>query len=70
MKKVIGVLMILIGIVLSIPTIQGLVQFLLAPKRNTDEISYSIGYLIGQLIMCAVIFVLIKYGLKFQKRSK
>lgn len=61
--------MILIAVILAMPTIQGLLKFFGMSKNGTDEFSHSIGYLIWQIIMCVIIFLLLRYGLRFQKKS-
>jgi hypothetical protein len=67
-KKILGVLMILLGIILSIPTVRGLLNVIGMTKNNNDKLGHSLGYLIWQLFMCFIIYLLIRFGIKFLKK--
>ena len=70
MKKVLGIFMIILGVLLAIGTLQSIFKFFSLSKSSSDEIAYSVGFLLGQVFMAIVIFLLIRYGLKFQKKPK
>ncbi|MCO4293803.1 hypothetical protein NF867_13105 [Solitalea sp. MAHUQ-68] len=64
MKKIWGIVLIVAGGVLAIHTLKGLFSFLIMDKSSTYELSRSIGYLIWQLILSGLVFLLIKTGLR------
>ncbi len=69
MKKALGIIMILFGILVAAGTIQTTFKFFTLPKTTNYEAGYAVGYLFAQLLSAAVAFVLIRYGWKIQKNS-
>jgi nitrate reductase gamma subunit len=70
MRKVLGILMIIFGSLLALGIIQSLFKFFTLPKSNSDEMGYAFGFLLGQVLIAGVVFLLIRYGLKNQMGTK
>ncbi|POY34893.1 hypothetical protein C3K47_18250 [Solitalea longa] len=64
MKKIWGIVLIVAGGALAIHTLNGLFSFFIMDKSSTYELSRSIGYLIWQLILSGLVFLLVKTGLR------
>lgn len=75
MKKILGILSILLGAFLTISSISQGFLFIKSLFENSQQgIAYRLGYIMGQgislLLFLVAAFFLIKYGLKWLKAKK
>lgn len=75
MKKILGILSILLGAFLTISSIsQGFLLIKSLLENSQQGIAYRLGYIMGQgislLLFLVAAFFLIKYGLKWLKAKK
>ena len=70
MKKVLGILMLILGFILFLPAVKGVFELVKMKKDSAQEIGFSIGYLGGHLLTLAIIALLVRYGIRFIKEAK
>lgn len=69
-KKILGGLMIFVGILLALIALMGAVSTLFKVEANTAyELGYIGGTLIATFLICALCFFLIRTGTKWMKKS-
>lgn len=65
---ILGTIMIIVGLILSIPTVRGLLNVIGMTKNTNEKLAHSLGYLIWQLFMYFLIYLLIRFGIKLLKK--
>jgi hypothetical protein len=68
-KRILGILMIVLGIILAIPLPKEINTGIDMVRDPAVENSYAFGYIFGQVLIGTACYFLIRYGLKFQKKK-
>jgi hypothetical protein len=70
LKKILGIFMVLFGVLLALATLKGCATGLPLKIDTPEEAGAFAGYLTFHFLMSVIVFLLIKYGVKYSSTPK